>query len=103
MKELLRKVQFNLSAAKFKDFTIGDRESDENGILKRRYGLFHCWGEVIRCDPESGQKYQETVAIVEEIGTGDVYKVDPNTIVFIKESNNSFKFRELLTRHFTLI
>ena len=89
MKEPLRKVQFNLSDAKFKDFTIGDREFDENDVLKKRYGLFHCWGETIRCDSESGQKYQETVAIVEEIETGDVYKADPNTIVFIKENNNS--------------
>lgn len=89
MKEFLRKVQFNLSDTKCKDYTIGDRETDESGILKERYGLFHCWGEVIRCDSESGLKYQETVAIVEEIGTGDVYTANPNTIVFIKENNNS--------------
>ena len=69
--------------------TIGDRENDVNGILKERYGLFHCWGEIIRSDSETGRKLQETVAIVEEIGTGEVYKANPNTIVFIKEGNNS--------------
>lgn len=89
MKDCLRKVQFNLSDAKCKDYTIGDRENDVNGILKERYGLFHCWGEIIRSDSETGRKLQETVAIVEEIGTGEVYKANPNTIVFIKEGNNS--------------
>lgn len=82
-------VQFNLSDAKCKDYTIGDRENDVNGILKERYGLFHCWGEAIRYDSETGNKLQETVAIVEEIGTGDVYKANPDTIVFINENNNS--------------
>ena len=84
MKKHLRKVQFNLSDAKCKDYTIGDMESDENGILKERYGLFHRWGEAIRCDSESGQKLQETVAIIEEIETGYIYKVNPNTMVFLE-------------------
>ena len=85
MKEKLRKVQFNLSDAKCKDYTIGDREYDKDGTLVERYGLFHCWGEAIHCDSETGQKLQETIAIVEEIETGEVYKVNPNTIIFVKD------------------
>ena len=85
MKEELRKVQFNLGDAKCKDYTFGDMESDEKGILKERHGLFHCWGDVISYDSETGQKLQETVAIVEDLDSGDVYKVDPNTIVFVKK------------------
>ena len=87
MKEVLRKVLFNLSDAKCKDYSVGDRWTDEGGILKERHGLLHCWGEAIRCDSETVQKFQETVAIVEDIETGNVYKVDPNTIVFIKDIN----------------
>lgn len=87
MKEKLRKVQFNRSNAKCKNYTIGDILSDKDGILKKRFGLFHCWGEVIRCDSETGKIYPETVAIVEEIDTGDVYKIDPNAIVFVNDVN----------------
>lgn len=85
METKLRKVQFNFGEEKCKKYTMGDLEYDKEGTLKERYGLFHCWGEAVRCDSETGQKYQETVAIVEEIETGDVFKVDPNTIVFVKE------------------
>lgn len=85
MEKELREVQFNFGEDKCKNYTIGDIENDDEGNLKERYGRFHCWGEAIRCDSETGQKYQETVAIVEEIETGDVFKVDPNTIVFIKD------------------
>ena len=85
MEKELRKVQFNLGEDKCENYTIGDIEYDNEGILKERFGVLHCWGEAIRCDSETGQKYQETVAIVEEIGTGMVYKVDPATIVFVKE------------------
>ena len=85
MKEKLRKVQFNFGDAKCKDYTFGDTQSDEKGILKERYGLLHCWGEAIRYDSETGQKFQETVAIVEEVDSGAVYKVDPNTVIFVKE------------------
>lgn len=87
MKEKLRRVQFNLSNAKCKEYTFGDIEHDDKGILKERFGLFHCWGETIRCNSETGQKFQETIAIVEEEGTGDIYTVDPNAIVFLKEGN----------------
>ena len=85
----LRKVLFNFSNEKCKDYTVGDKWYDEVGTIKECYGLFHCWGEVIRCDSETGQKLQETMAIIEEIETGEVYKVDPNAIVFIKENDNS--------------
>ena len=85
MKDSLRKVQFNLGDLKCQDYTIGDLSYDDEETIKERYGLFHCWGEAIRCELETGQKLQETVAIVEEIISGKIYKVDPNTIVFIKE------------------
>ena len=85
METNLRKVQFNFGEDKCKNYTIGDIEDDKEGILKERYGRFHCWGEAIRCDSETGTILQETVAIVEEIETGDVFKIDPNTIVFIKD------------------
>ena len=85
MNSELRKVHFNLSNQKLKSYTIGDFEDDESGTLKERNGLFHCWGDEIYCDSETEEKFQRTIAIVEEIGTGEVYKVDPNTIVFIKE------------------
>jgi len=84
MKEIPRKVKFNFGDAKCKDYTTEDFYSDTNGILKERDGWFHCWGYVIRYDNETGRRFQDTVAIVEELKTGEVYKVDPNTIVFIK-------------------
>lgn len=79
----LRKVQFNLGDAKCKDYTYGDMESDTTETLKERQGWFHCWGEAIHLDEENGRKFQDTIAIIEEIETGKVYKVDPNTIVFL--------------------
>ncbi len=84
MEKDLRKVQFNLGEEKFNSYTLGDLESDNDEILKERKGLFHCWGNAIRLDSETGMKYQETIAIVEEISTGDVYKVNPNTMVFLE-------------------
>lgn len=83
MKETLRKVQFNLSDEK--SYSYGDLESDDEGILKERFGVLHCWGESVSIDSETNQKFQETVAIVEEINSGKVYKVDPNSIVFVKK------------------
>lgn len=81
----LRKVQFNLGDDKCKNYSVGDKWYDKDEMLKQRYGLFHCWGEAIRFDLETGEKMQETVAIVEEIATGEVYRVNPNTIVFEKD------------------
>lgn len=83
----LRKVQFNLGEAKCEDYTYGDMESDSSGILKERQGWFHCWGEAVHSDNETGQNLQETIAVVEEINSGKIYKVDPNTIVFLKDVN----------------
>lgn len=84
MNDNFRKVLFNLGEINRKDSTFGDLDTDTEGILKEREGMFHCWGDAIHCDSKTGQKLQKTVAIVEEVDTGRIYLVDPRTIIFVK-------------------
>ncbi len=87
MEKKLRKVKFNLSNINNKDLTIGDYEFDEGECLKEREGYFHRWGDEVYTDPQTLIKYQVTIALIEELNTGRVYKVDPQTVVFTQSSN----------------
>lgn len=48
--------------------------------IKQRDGLFHCFGnEVVMVE---GVNFSQTVAIVEEVGTGNVFQIAPSNIQF---------------------
>lgn len=83
MEDKLRKVKFNLSEINEQDLTVGDHETDKDGILEERQGWFHRWGDEVYIDPDTDKKFQQTVAIVED-ETGRVYLVSPKTIIFVK-------------------
>lgn len=76
----LRKVRFNLNE---QNLSLGDIDyEDSDSIMMMRNGYFHRFGDVICYDPKQGKNYQKTIAIVEEMETGDVFEVAPHCISF---------------------
>lgn len=80
MPEKLRMVLFNLNE---QNLALGDFEDgDPKGILADREGFFHRWGDVIWYDPSSKMHFQKTIAIVEELKSGNVFEVSPHCLKF---------------------
>ena len=82
MKNELRKVLFNLNE---QDLSFGDLGFDDpDNIMEERQGYFHRWGDVIVNDATQERNLQKTVAIIEEMSTGNVYEVAPHCVKYIK-------------------
>ncbi|GEM_PF-1438506 len=82
--ENLRKVNFRLltdpNLGLFDHSDDEDEEREFNDQTKNRNGLFHCWGnEPVKID---GQNFQQTFAIIEEVGNGIIFKIKPENVIF---------------------
>lgn len=84
--EKLRKVEFTLEQQKMNladyGYMIGEPDEKTLEILKKRKGLFHCFGNEPFYDAGSECLRDRIVGIVEEEGTGQVYHVVPQFIRF---------------------
>lgn len=80
MEDKLRKVSFNLNG---QNLNYGDLDyNDSEGIMKERQGEFHRWGDTTTYDSQEQKMFQKTVAIVEEISTGQIYEIAPHCLKF---------------------
>ena len=81
-KEDLRKVVFSIMYPQFRPGLSEEeqRRLDEN--TRERYGYFHKWVTVEEQSPQSGRFYDKTVALVEDVETGKLYKVDTELMKF---------------------
>lgn len=80
----LKKVWFTLErfhGAMF-DYEMNGQSADE--VMKKRDGIFHCWGNELIWDAEASVWRERVIGVVEEETTGKVYQVIPECITFIK-------------------
>lgn len=85
MQEDLRKVMFQPGYCNGfdPDWTEEERQ-EEYERTRRREGCFHKWVEEQDICPQTGNPYTKTLALVEDADTGQMYKVEPELITFVK-------------------
>ena len=83
MKEIKRKVIFNLNEQGLGILEDDGNDNNSVDVHKERQGLFHRWGDVVWYDPNTEKYFQKTIAIVEETPTGIIHEVSPHCIKFI--------------------
>lgn len=85
MEKELRKVSFAIGYRNGYDPDMTDEElKEEHERTRERAGFFHKWVEESDISPQTQEPYTKTLALVEDIETGKMYKVEPNLIKFQK-------------------
>lgn len=84
-KKELRKVAFAIGYRNGFDPDMTDEElKEEHERTRERAGFFHKWVEESDISPQTQELYTKTLALVEDIETGKMYKVEPDLIKFQK-------------------
>ena len=81
-KESLRKVGFSIA---YRQFEPGLSEEEQKQLYEKkreREGYFHQWVTEETQSPQSGRFYDKTMALVEDLETGSIYKVETDLIKF---------------------
>ena len=60
-------------------------EKDGNEAQPEQKGYFHCWVCEERKSEQSGQFWEETVALVEDAFTGKMHHIDYDLLRFVTE------------------
>ncbi len=84
MKEKLRKITFSLAYYYFEPDLTDEQQKEQEEETRQRNGYFHKWVEESDISPQTQEPYTKTLALVEDIETGKMYKVEPDLIKFQK-------------------
>ena len=84
MKEKLRKITFSLAYYYFEPDLTDEQQKEQEEETRQRNGYFHKWVEESDISPQTQELYTKTLALVEDIETGKMYKVEPDLIKFQK-------------------
>ena len=84
MKEKLRKITFSLAYYYFEPDLTDEQHKEQEEETRQRNGYFHKWVEESDISPQTQEPYTKTLALVEDIETGKMYKVEPDLIKFQK-------------------
>lgn len=84
MKEKLRKITFSLAYYYFEPDLTDEQQKEQEEETRQRDGYFHKWVEESDISPQTQEPYTKTLALVEDIETGKMYKVEPDLIKFQK-------------------
>lgn len=84
MKEKLRKITFSLAYYYFEPDLTDEQQKEQEEETRQRNGYFHKWVEESDISPQTQEPYTKTLALVEDIETGKMYKVERDLIKFQK-------------------
>jgi len=80
MIEKLREVEYSFENGNNEG--LFDRDDSEH-LYEKKIGLFHRWGDEMKWDSSEAQRFiPNTYAIVEDLETKNVYKINPECITF---------------------
>lgn len=81
-KDGLRKVVFSLMTPQFEPDLSKEEQKQHDEKTRERDGYFHQWVTEETQSPQSGRFYDKTMALVEDLETGSIYKVETDLVKF---------------------
>lgn len=82
-KKELRKVAFAIGYRNGYNPDMTDEKlKEELERTRERAGFFHKWVEESDIIPQTDAAYTKTLALIEDAETGNMYKVEPDLVIF---------------------